>query len=304
MKRSYRILVSCHVLAWSLGATNIWAQLVPATPNCDTSPQAPPCNPMAQAGAQETPWQVRLGGGLISAPKFPGSDSQRTLALPIVAASYGRFFIGAEPGAASLGGVGVNLYRDPHWRFAVAISEGLSRRKESDDPRLRGLGDVNRTASAGVGVAYTQDWFTLRANVRTDILNRGQGTLARFDARGRYRINEQWVLYAGPGLTWADNRYTQTFFGVNAIQSAASGLPQFNANSGLNSVRFSLGSGYRFNNHWRMGVFGSISKLQGDAASSPITEATSQHFVGAVITYRFGSASGIQNSRGFEYGGE
>ena len=257
-----------------------------------------------QAKAQETPWRVNLGGGLVSAPKFPGADSQRVLALPIVAASYGRFFFGADPGAAGLGGLGVNLYQDAHWRFAAAVSEGLSRRRQSDDPRLQGLGDVDRTVSAGVGLAYTQDWFTLRANVRTDIRNRGQGTLARLDARGRYRLNEQWIVYAGPGLTWADSSYTQTFFGVNATQSTASGLPQFAAHSGLNSLHFSLGSGYRFDSHWGAGMFGSISRLQGDAASSPITEAKSQRIVGIVVSYRFGNTSGLQNSPGFEYGGQ
>jgi outer membrane protein len=257
------------------------------------------------ATAQEDAWRVSVGGGVISAPKFPGSDSQRILALPFVAASYGRFFVGADPGAASLGGVGVNLYRDSHWRLAAALSAGLSRRKESDDPRLQGLGDVERTVSAGVGVAYTQDWWTLRTSVLTDALNRGHGTLARFDARGRYRPDERLTFFAGPGLTWADGRYTRTFFGVDANQSAASGvLPQFDAHAGLNSVRFSLGMGYRFDRHWGAGVFGSISRLQGDAASSPITEDKSQVFAGAVVLYRFGNASGLRDSGGFVFGGQ
>ena len=257
-----------------------------------------------QAGAQETAWRVSVGGGLISAPKFPGADSQTILALPFVAASYGRFFFGADPGAASLGGVGVNLYRDSHWRLAAALSAGLARRKESDDPRLQGLGDVNRTVSAGVGAGYTQDWFTLRTSVLTDILNRGHGTLARVDTLGRYRSDEQLTLFAGPGLTWADSRYTQTFFGVDANQSAASGLPQFDTHAGLNSVRFSLGAGYRFDRHWGAGAFGSISRLRGDAVSSPITEDKSQYFVGAVVSYRFGNASGLQEPGGFVYGGQ
>jgi len=257
-----------------------------------------------QAGAQETAWRVSVGGGLVSIPRFPGADSQRILALPFVAASYGRFFFGADPGAASLGGVGVNLYRDSHWRLATALSAGLSRRKESDDPRLQGLGDVDRTVSAGVGVAYTQDWFTLSTSVLSDVLNRGQGTLARFDARARYRADERLTLFAGPGLTWADKRYTQTFFGVDASQSAASGLPQFDAHAGLNSVRFSLGAGYRFDRHWGAGAFGSISRLQGDAASSPITEDKAQYFIGAVVSYRFGNATGLQDPGGFVSAGQ
>src|SRR5215831_19220377 len=96
---------------------------------------------------EETPtWRLALGAGLDYVPKFPGSDGHKILPLPFVAASYGRFFFGAFPGAASIAGVGVNLYSDRHWRFGAALSAGLAERKESDDARLQGLGDVRRTA--------------------------------------------------------------------------------------------------------------------------------------------------------------
>jgi len=257
-----------------------------------------------QAVAQETAWRLSVGGGLISIPRFPGADGQRILALPFVAASYGPFFLGADPGAASLGGVGVNLYRDSHWRVATALSAGLASRKESDDPRLQGLGDVDRTVSVGAGVAYTQDWLTLRTSLLTDILNRGHGTIARFDARARYRPGERLTWFAGPGLTWADGRYTQTFFGVDAQQSAASGLPEFETHAGLNSVRFALGAGYRIDRRWNVAAFGSVARLEGDAASSPVTEDRTQYFVGAIVAYRFGNAPGLQDSGGFLFGGQ
>ncbi|HEY6241251.1 MAG TPA: MipA/OmpV family protein [Burkholderiales bacterium] len=255
-----------------------------------------------QAGADEPSWRVSLGVGLDSVPKFPGADSQKLIVLPFVGATYGPFFFGAYPGTASLAGIGVNLYRDSHWRLAAALSAGLAERKESDDPRLQGLGDVNRTVSAGAAVAYTQDWFLLSASALTDILNRGQGTLVHFNALGRYRFSERLTLFGGPGLAWADGRYTQTFFGVNAQQSAASGLPEFETHPGLNSVRFALGASYRLTSRWNAGLFGSIARLEGDAASSPITESRLQRFVGAVVSYRFGEAPGPGDPGGFILG--
>ncbi len=245
------------------------------------------------ARAQEDAWRVSVGGGVISAPKFPGSDSQRTLVLPLVSASYGRFFIGGDPAAGSAGGIGLNLYRDSRWRLSAAISADLARRKESDDPRLTGLGDVQRTASAVLGASYTHDWFTARARVASDILGRDQGTLARLDLLARYRPSEQWSFSAGPGLTWANDRYTRTFFGVDADQSARSGLPQFDAKGGLNSARFSVHANYRIDRHWGAGGFGSYSRLQNAAADSPITEDKSQYVLGVFLAYRFGNASGI-----------
>ena len=258
----------------------------------------------AHAAAQEeTPtWRVALGAGLDYVPKFPGSDSHKILPLPFIAASYGRFFFGAFPGAASIAGVGVNLYQDRHWRFGAALSAGLAERKESDDARLQGLGDVRRTASAGVALAYTENWYVLGASVLTDILNRGQGTLVSLNAIARHRASDRLTFFGGPGLTWADGRYTRTFFGVSADQSAASGLPEYGTHPGFNSARLGLGAGYRITERWSALGFASLSTLLGDAVNSPITESRSQYFLGMAIFYRFGTAPPLGDPGGFVFG--
>jgi outer membrane protein len=248
--------------------------------------------PENKAAAAETRWRVSVGAGVISAPKFPGSDTQRTLALPFVGASlsYGRFFIGGDPAAGSAGGIGMRLYTDRRWRLALGLSADLGHRKESDDPRLTGLGDVDRTASAFVAGSYTYAWLTTRLRVATDVLGHDQGTLARLDMMARHRSGDRWIVFAGPGVTWADRRYTQTFFGVDADQSARSGLPQFQAGAGWNSTRVSFGANYRIDARWNVGGFASLARLQGDAADSPITEDRWQRSIGVFLTYRFGNA--------------
>lgn len=256
----------------------------------------------APAQEEEAKWRVSLGAGLDYVPKFPGADGHKVLPLPFVAASYGRFFFGAFPGAASLAGVGVNLYRDRHWRVGAALSAGLAERKESDDPRLRGLGDVDRTASAGLAAAYTQDWYVLGASVLTDILNRGQGTLVSLNALGRHRASDRLTFFGGPGFTWADARYTRTFFGVSSDQSAASGLPEFGTHPGLNSARLGLGAGYRIDERWSALAFASLSTLLGDAVDSPITESRSQYFLGVAVFYRFGEPAPLGDAGGFVFG--
>ena len=78
-------------------------------------------------------------------------------------------------------------------------------------------------------------------------------------------------------------------------QSARSGLPQFEAKSGLERTRFSVCAGYQIDQHWGVGASASYSKLRNDAAESPITQDRSQHILGAAVTYRFGNAAGPQN---------
>jgi MipA family protein len=233
----------------------------------------------ATGPAEPRRWRLALGGGIAVAPRFPGSEHYRTGLVPVVHAVYGPFFAG-------IGGVGVHAYRDSHWRVS-AFASLAGGRKESDDERLRGLGDIDRTARAGIRVRYADGRFVTLGQVATDIAGQKQGTLARLDFLARFRPAERTVLFAGPGLTWADRQYTQSFFGVSAEQSARSGLPEFQAGAGLNSLRFSTGVIYRFESRWFAMAAFSASRLRGDAASSPITESRSQYLFFTSAAYVF-----------------
>jgi outer membrane protein len=233
-------------------------------------------------------WQFTAGLGAMSLPRFPGSDRTRYLALPMFNVSYGRFFLGEAPGSGSGGGLGVNLYQDSHWRLGASISgDFITPRKESDDPRLHGLGDISGTARASLFAAYTQDWATLRTNVRSDIAGHGEGTLVAVDLEGHYHPTERLTLSAGPGLTWASGQYMRTFFGVSAAQSAASGLPQFEPGAGVDTIRLSLGANYRISTAWNLGTRASLSRLRADAADSPITETRNQNTYALFAAYHF-----------------
>jgi outer membrane protein len=222
--------------------------------------------------------RAALGAGISIAPRFEGSDRSRTRVVPIVQLAYGPVFFG-------LGGLGLNLYRDSHWRLGANLS--LSGRKESADPRLQGLGDVDRTVLAGVFGVYANRGILARAHIATDIGGKGQGTVVRLDAFGRLAGGERLAFFAGPGLTWSDRRRMQTFFGVTADQSARSGLPEFDASAGVDSVRLSTGAAYRIDARWRLVGIYSLARLQGDAAASPITEERTQNSLLASAIYLF-----------------
>lgn len=223
--------------------------------------------------------RVAVGAGFGITPRFEGSEHYRARILPAVHLAYGPVFFG-------IGGLGLNLYRDSRWRFGANLS--LGGRKESQDPRLQGLGDVERTVLAGLFAVYSSRGVLARAHVATDIGGKGQGSVARLDAFGRLAAGERFTLFAGPGLTWADRRHMQTFFGVTADQAARSGFPEFTANAGVDSLRLSAGAAYRAAPRWRiLGIY-SLSRLQGDAAASPIIETRTRNsfFVSAIYLLR------------------
>jgi outer membrane protein len=246
------------------------------------------------AGAQERPsdesdsWQFTLGAGAISRPKFPGSSSRETLGIPLVNASYGRYFLGGAPGTGLPFGLGARLVNTPEWQFGVVLGPDIRKpRKESDDARLKGLGDISSTAHAGLFGGYRHGWFGVRGNVITDAGGKHEGTLASLEFEARYELLPGLSVSAGPGLTWADRKYTQTFFGIDAAQSANSGRSEYSAQAGVNSLRFSVGADYHIDSHWFVGGRVEAARLHGDARNSPITESASQNSYSIFSGYRF-----------------
>jgi outer membrane protein len=100
-------------------------------------------------------------------------------------------------------------------------------------------------------------------------------------------VTERFALSIAPGFTFADGRNQQTFFGIDATQSARSGRAEYQADGGLNSVRLAFGAEYGISPRWGLGARVVLSKLRGDAADSPITQDTTQNTYSLFSTYRF-----------------
>jgi outer membrane protein len=238
--------------------------------------------------AQDGDARPGLGGGLALVPRYPGSDRHETRFFPIISLSFGRVFVGGDPGGGEGGGVGMRLFGAKNWTFGAALSADFGKaREESDDPRLQGLGDIDGTVRATLFAAYQYRWLALRAGVSPDIGGENQGTLARFDLFARYAAAERLIFSAGPGLTWASGQYARTFFAIDAEQSARSGLPQYEAARGLNNVRFSVGATYLISKDWTAGARAARGKLVGDAADSPVTADRWQDAFAVFLNHRF-----------------
>lgn len=242
--------------------------------------------------AQSTPpgdgWNVVLGLGVISTPEYAGSDNQKVIPAPVVVATHGRWFLGALPTSGVPFGVGYDLVRTPQWRFGLAAGSGFAKpREESDDARLAGLGDIDATAQVAAFGSFTEQWLTVRGAVTTDVGGNGHGTFGLFEVEGKWPVAEGLTLSIAPGLSVADSRNLQTFYGIDSAQSARSGRAEYHPGAGLSAVRLAFGGDYRFTPQWGLGARVVFSKLRGDAADSPITQDTNQNTFSLFTTYRF-----------------
>ena len=240
---------------------------------------------------QKTGVRISAGAGVAYTPKYPGADTYGVRFIPVFGFTSGRFFAGGDPGGTGSGGgtgIGFNLLRDPSWRLGVALAPGFGRaRRASDHPSLAGTEDIDRATRAVLFGGYSTRWLSATLRIATDIEGADQGTLAFFDVAARYRANSKLTFSAGPGITWADQDYTMTFFGVTPAHSARSGLPVYQPRAGVHALRFGVGAGYRIDRHWTLGARLGVARLEGDAASSPITRERDQRLAALFAAYRF-----------------
>ena len=233
-------------------------------------------------------WHFGAGALLANMPEYPGSGDRRTALVPLVGATNGRFFIGTNPDAGAVLSAGAYLLRDSRWRLGIALTyDFLEPREESDSPLLQGLGDIERTGHAEFFAVYSLGWAEIRGAVQSDIGGKDQGAFATLDFMARYHPTPELTLTAGPGLTWGNSQYNQTFFGIDNEQSARSGRPGYELGNGLNEIRFSVGANYRFAPRWSLALNVGMGRLHGDAGDSPIVEKKTQTSYAALLAYLF-----------------
>ena len=231
-------------------------------------------------------WTIGLGVEITALPAFEGSSQNLFSALPELslrpAGKTPRFRSERDSASISLINVG-GFHAGPAARFKDA-------RYESDNPQLQGLGDVDWTLEVG-GFAelWPSDWLRTRLEVRRGF-NGHEGIVADLTADLVVPLMERWVLSGGPRVTFADSKATAPYFSINALQSLASGLPEFDAKGGVRSVGAGAQVRYQWSPQWETRLFVEYERLLGDAASSPVVAqrgSPDQVSIGAGVTYSF-----------------
>ena len=210
-------------------------------------------------------WSFRLGvaGGV--KPAYQGADEYDAEPFPIVDVRWGRLiFLNDREG------VGFNIANGRHLRAGVAITYDRGR-DEDDSARLLGLGDVDGTIEFGGLLVFTVAGARLDGQFRQDIFGGHNGWLVDFGAGYRTAIGERFDIDLHLGTTWTSEDYMQAYFGIDAAQAAASGLPAFDTVSGFRDVAAEARATLELGDGWFVEADFQVSQLLGDATESPVT---------------------------------
>lgn len=226
-------------------------------------------------------WDVNLGIGMAEMPIYPGASSHWVRPVPLANISYGNVF------AVGPNGAEVNLLHVDGLRFGPIISV-LKGRDQNDDSRLNGLGNISPSIAAGVFAEYQAGPFDVLATVRQAVTHTNYGLLGQIRLDYRTPVVSKGVIFnIGPDIEFANARYNQTWFGVSQVQSAQSGLSAYSPGAGVKNYGIHAGLTVFCSEHVMVRLFGSVERLTGDDANSPIVQDKTQSLVGLGVAYHF-----------------
>jgi outer membrane scaffolding protein for murein synthesis (MipA/OmpV family) len=259
------------------------------------SASADPEKPDAGGGtaARRPEIEGAIGPILRFSPVYPGASDYKAQLTPAGFIRWGRFTLSGAGGFTTQRrdeverGLGIDLVRSTavHLKLGLRFDNG---RSESDSPRLAGLGDIRRTVRVRLAARWeiNDDWQAA-AGISTDALNRVGGYLVDISLARHWHLSQGSLFTLSAGLSGAGDRYLQTWHGVTAEQSAASGLPVYRISEGLRDANLSAVWRREFSPRWAGFVGLAGSRMLGSTVDSPLTLKTQAWLASGALVWRF-----------------
>lgn len=234
---------------------------------------------------------VALAVGMV--PDYLGSDDYQGAIGPAGKVYFGT---GTELYARLLATeLSVNLWNSPVWAAGPVVNYRFGRDDDVEDSAVGLMRSIDDAVEVGGFISWRtfnpqdrRDQFNTQLQVLADASGTYDGWLATLSARKFVPLGRAFTFSLGGSLTYANGNYMSTYFSVDSIDAARSGLPQFGADSGLRDFRISPMVVFSFSPRWHLAGGVVYSRLLGDAADSPVVDdrgSANQFFTGFGLAY-------------------
>lgn len=227
-----------------------------------------------------------IGLGVATIPDAPGSDTQRTVPLPVVNLRFGQtpFFLGNRYGGTPLQ-AGMAFNAGEHWRFGAALgAQAEDPREATDAQRAAGVQDIDRAGLASVFAQWRYERFTATATGTQSLGDSEQGQTATLRLQREFQPTPRVRITLGPSATWADGEHMRTYYGVPVGNAQ---YATYTPSGGLQDVSMNAGISFAMTPQWIVGSGLQVSRLQSDAKDSPLVEDDTQTSASLFIARRF-----------------
>jgi len=228
---------------------------------------------------------IGVGFGIV--PDYEGSDDYMVGASP-----FARFQLKGHEQYIMINAfeLRVNLLDHPWLRVGPSLNYRFGR-DDVDDSVVKKMKDIDGTVEAGgfFGVEFidgVNPRKRLLADVDflTDICNEHDGYTITGSIRGWYPLSKMFDVGLGTALVYASENYMETYFGVTQKDSNRSGLPAFDADSGVKDFRIYPMLVMHLNTNWHIGAGVQYRRLLTDADDSPVVDkrGSSNQWIGGI----------------------
>jgi len=257
----------------------------PADVDINNSPSQLPIG-----GSQQSDWDINVGAGFMMRPTFTGSERYRGVPLLIFTARWRKILGFGENGLTA-------TYHDGPFRIGVGATFDGGREDngggsggglfDGGDDRLNGLGKIDWAIGVRGFAGYRYQFLDFNASFTQFLGGQNDGLQAQIGVSAPMRLYDDLILIPNLRATWANQKYTQLYFGVTPLQASRSIFPVFNASSGLTDVGVGMHLIYRIDSNWFAAVNVNGQRLMDSASDSPISITDYSATTLAVIGYHF-----------------
>lgn len=289
MKRFYPVKQSAFASA--AAPLLCFALAAPVVSFAQSSSADDPSNAMAaevdngagRTASKDSDWQIRLGGGMVSTPRFIGASKQRYMVVPTFDIRYRDWFF-ANP----VKGVGVEAKPLTGLSLTAALGVSTTSRNSDMDSRLNGLPKIGAAPNLKLGAEYEINDFTLSGEFSSRLTSGTKaGSKARLEAAYNLIASKSILLSAGVFEQLMDRKYATNFLSISAQQSAITGLPTYEAKRGALDNGVFAQALYRLDDKWLVFSKVDVARLASNAANSPIVQKRNQTTVLFFVTRAF-----------------
>ena len=227
-----------------------------------------------------------LGAGLAIAPEYAGAAKSRVFAVPLADYhSAGGFF------ASITRGIGIQG-KEGSLDLSAALAYASDRKDKRDalsmgSDALKGMGSISGAAVAKLGAVLDLGGMQLKASAELALSHVARGNAYQFGAGMPLFASAADQLAVGISADYSDGSNAQTFFGVTAAQSAASGYKAFTAKAGFEKFGAALNCHHTIDANWSASSMLGLASLAGDAANSPLTKRKNSLVWLSTLNYKF-----------------
>ena len=234
--------------------------------------------------ALAAPITGEVGAGLSYQPHDPTGSRYETRPVPYLDLDWGPVSLSTDDGLTWSALNSNGFTAGPYINYLQG---------RTSNGELQGLRNVSDMAEVGGFIQYAPaDFWRVYARMGQAVGggHSQSGALGKVGGELGYPLGGGIIGSSGLAANFADARQTQTYFGVDANESAASGIRPYNASGGFQNLTLTQSFEFPLASHWSLLTSASWIHLVGSAANSSIVKETgdvNQGQVQTAISYRF-----------------